>query len=241
MPFLRQFFSHRLIWLSLLVSVGIGALFARTIWMIHDDEWSYAVQTGGNLARSLDQNLEWVIDSFDKSLEGAAREVSRPEVWDLPPDIRANLVFDNSLRARGAGDVVVLDAEGRILMDSASRAPRDVNLADRDYFMAFKKRGHQGLFIGRPVVSRFTGQNILPLSRAYYSEDGSFAGVVVGVIRLDYLNAMFRSLDLGEDSGVNLFHMNGTIISRFPYAGDDIGKNIAGTANFARFQAEGSG
>ena len=241
MPFLRQFFSHRLIWLSLLVSVGIGALFARTIWMIHDDEWSYAVQTGGNLARSLDQNLEWVIDSFDKSLEGAAREVSRPEVWDLPPDIRANLVFDNSLRARGAGDVVVLDAEGRILMDSASRAPRDVNLADRDYFVAFKKRGHQGLFIGRPVVSRFTSQNILPLSRAYYSEDGSFAGVVVGVIRIEYLNAMFGSLDLGQDSGVNLFHMNGTIISRFPYGDADMGKDISGTANFSRFQAEGSG
>ena len=29
---IRQFFSHRLIWLALLVALGIGTLFARTIW-----------------------------------------------------------------------------------------------------------------------------------------------------------------------------------------------------------------
>lgn len=38
MPLSRQFFSHRLLWLSLLLSLGIGALFARTIWTIRNDE-----------------------------------------------------------------------------------------------------------------------------------------------------------------------------------------------------------
>ena len=54
MPSLRQFFSHRLIWLALLVALGIGALFARTIWTIRNDEWSYAAQTNANLARTLE-------------------------------------------------------------------------------------------------------------------------------------------------------------------------------------------
>lgn len=43
MSTLRQFFSHRLIWLALLVSLGIGALFARSIWTIRTDAWDYAV------------------------------------------------------------------------------------------------------------------------------------------------------------------------------------------------------
>ena len=101
MPSLRQFFSHRLIWLALLVALGIGALFARTIWTIRNDEWSYAAQTNANLARTLEQGLAWSLDSFDKSLERVAREVARPEVWALPPDLRARVVFDNSLRAGG--------------------------------------------------------------------------------------------------------------------------------------------
>lgn len=80
MPLLRQFFSHRLIWLAVLVSLGIGVLFARSIWTIRQDEWNYAAQTNANLVQTLEQGLGWVLESFDKSLEGVAREVSRPEV-----------------------------------------------------------------------------------------------------------------------------------------------------------------
>ncbi len=53
MPFLRQFFTHRLFWLALLVSLGIGALFARALLTIRNDEWNYAAQTNDQLARSL--------------------------------------------------------------------------------------------------------------------------------------------------------------------------------------------
>lgn len=241
MPFLRQFFSHRLIWLALLLSLGIGALFARSIWTIRNDEWNYAVQTNSNLVQTLEQGLGWVLDTYDKSLEGVAREVSRPEVWALPPELRARVVFDNSLRARGAGDVLVLDTKGNIVLDSGSLVPRKVNLSDRDYFLAFKMDGHKGLFIGKPVPSRITGLNILPLARAYYHVDGSLAGVVVGVVRLSYFNELFGSLDMGANSGVNLLRWDGTVISRFPYGDADVGKTIAGSPNLERFQKEVNG
>ncbi|MFN7153008.1 MAG: diguanylate cyclase domain-containing protein [Acidovorax sp.] len=241
MPSFRQFFSHRLIWLALLVSLGIGGLFARTIWTIRTDEWAYAEQTNANLVRTIEQGLGWALDSFDKSLEGVAREVSRPEVMELPPDLRARVVFDNSLRARGAGDVFVLDAQGNVVLDSGSLVPRRLNLADRDYFAAFLTGGHQGLFVGQPLPSRVSGLNILPIARSYFHADGSFAGVVVGAVRLSYFNELFDSLDLGANSGINLFRQDGVVISRFPYGDVDVGKSIAGTPNLVRFQKEGSG
>jgi diguanylate cyclase len=241
MPLFRQFFSHRLIWLALLVALGIGALFARTIWTIRNDEWNYAVQTNDNLVRTLEQGLAWSLDSFDKSLEGVAREVARPEVWALPPDLRSRVVFDNSLRSRGAGDVLVLDAQGNVILDSGSIVPRRANFADRDYFLAGRDRGERGLFVGKPVPSRVTGLNVLPISRAYYHPDGSFAGTVVGAIRLSYFNELFGTLDLGYNSGANLFRQDGVVISRFPYGDADVGKTIAGSSNLLRFQAEGAG
>ena len=238
---IRQFFSHRLIWLALLVALGIGTLFARTIWTMRNDEWSYAEKTNANLVSTLEQGLAWSLDSYDKSLEGVVREVSRPEVWALPPELRSRVVFDSSLRARGAGDVLVLDAQGRVVMESGSLAPRRVNLADRDYFLAFREHGKQGPFFGKPVLSRVTGLYILPISRAYFQPDGSFAGVVVGGIPLSFFNELFGSLDLGPNSGVNLFRQDGVVISRFPYGDADVGKTIAGTPNLLRFQTEGSG
>ena len=241
MPLSRQFFSHRLLWLSLLLSLGIGALFARTIWTIRNDEWSYASQSNTNLVRTLEQGLSWTLDSFDKSLEGVAREVSRPEVWALPPDLRARVVFDNSLRVGGAGDVWVLNAQGNVVLESGSSAPSNVSFVDRDYFVAFTSGGHQGVFIGRPVPSRVTGLNILPVARAYYHADGSFAGVVVGAVRLSVFNELFGSLDMGPQSGVNLFRSDGVVIMRFPYGDADVGRSLAGTPNMLRFQQEGSG
>ena len=238
---IRQFFSHRLIWLALLVALGIGTLFARTIWTMRNDEWSYAEKTNANLVSTLEQGLAWSLDSYDKSLEGVVREVSRPEVWALPPELRSRVVFDSLLRARGAGDVLVLDAQGRVVMESGSLAPRRVNLADRDYFLAFREHGKQGPFFGKPVLSRVTGLYILPISRAYFQPDGSFAGVVVGGIHLSFFNELFGSLDLGPNSGVNLFRQDGVVISRFPYGDADVGKTLAGTPNFVRFQTEGSG
>ena len=241
MPSLRQFLQNRLIWLALLVALGIGALFAQAIWTIRDDEWNYARQTNQNLVQTLEQSVEWTLDSFDKSLDGVAREASRPDVWALPPDLRARVLFDNSLRSQGVGDVVVADVHGDVLLDSRSLTPRRANLADRDYFLAFKEGGHQGLFIGKPVPSRLTGLNVLPLSRAYVDSNGQFAGVVVGVIRLSYLNELFGSLELGDNSGVNLFRSDGVLISRFPYGDADVGRSVAGTANLLRFQTEVSG
>ena len=238
---IRQFFSHRLIWLALLVALGIGTLFARTIWTMRNDEWSYAEKTNANLVSTLEQGLAWSLDSYDKSLEGVVREVSRPEVWALPPELRSRVVFDSLLRARGTGDVLVLDAQGRVVMESGSLAPRRVNLADRDYFLAFREHGKQGPFFGKPVLSRVTGLYILPISRAYFQPDGSFAGVVVGGVRLSFFNELLGSLDLGSNSGVNLFRQDGVVISRFPYGDADVGKTIAGTPNLLRFQTEGSG
>lgn len=241
MPSLRQFLSHRLIWLAFLVSLGIGGLFAQSIWTIRNDQWNYATLTNVNLAQTLEQGLRWALDSYDKSLEGVARDVGDPNVWDLPPALRDRVVFDNSLRARGVGDVFVLDAEGNVVLDSRSVVPSKGNLADRDYFVAFKSLGHEGLFVGKPTISRVTGNSILPLSRVYRHADGSFAGVVVGAIKLSYLNDLFRSVNLGENSGANLFRSDGVIISRFPYGDKDVGKSIAGTPNYLHFQAQPSG
>ena len=241
MPLPRQFLTHRLLWLSLLLSLGIGALFARAIWTIRSDEWTYASQSNANLVRTLEQGLSWTLDSFDKSLEGVAREVGRPEVWALSPDLRARVVFDNSLRVGGAGDVWVLDVHGRVVLQSGTSAPTNVSFADRDYFTAFQSGGHEGVFIGRPVPSRATGLNILPVARAYFKADGSFAGVVVGAVRLSVFNELFGSLDMGAHSGVNLFRSDGVIIMRFPYGEADVGRSLAGTPNMQRFQQEGAG
>jgi diguanylate cyclase (GGDEF)-like protein/PAS domain S-box-containing protein len=236
-----QIFSHRLIWLSLLIAFGIGGLFAHAIWTLRQETWIYATRNNDNLARTVERGIGSSLDSFDRSLQGVVAGMGQPEVLALPPELRNQVLFDKSLRARGAGDVMVLDDRGNLLLDATTLTPSKTNFADRDYFQIFANGGHQGLFVGIPVISRIKNSYVLPMARAYYHPDGRFAGVVVGATPLRFFNQLFSSVDLGESSGVNFLRTDGVLISRFPYNDDSVGKSIAGTSNMQRFAASSNG
>ena len=57
--------TSRLILLTLLLSLGIGGLFARSIWMLREEAWNNAERTNTNLVRALDRSIARTMDTFD--------------------------------------------------------------------------------------------------------------------------------------------------------------------------------
>ena len=55
--FVRLPATSRLILLALLLSLGIGGLFARSIWTLREEAWSNAQRTNTNLVRALDRSI----------------------------------------------------------------------------------------------------------------------------------------------------------------------------------------
>lgn len=227
--------------LALLLSLGIGVLFARVIWTIREDRQQFARQTSTNLVYVLDQTIARTIEAFDASLQGVVRELGSPEVMAMAPVLRDKMLFDNSLRTSGVGAVAVLDAQGNVLINSRGAMSPQLNFSDRDYFRVLQSGSHAGLYIGKPVRGRLSGEYTLPLARAYYHADGQFAGVVVGTLLLTYFNSLFDQLNLGPQSSLNLFRMDGTVIARFPYVEANVGKSLAGSDSMRLMQAERSG
>lgn len=245
MSAVRSLLSQRFLWMALLLSLGIGALSVRALWTLRNDEWSYALKANTNLAGTLSHSLEWTLDAVDQSLLGVVESLERVEGISDPARLHQRLReavrFESVVRLHALGDVVVINAQGDVILDSGSREPRKANVADRDYFLAFKEQQHDGLFVGRPVPSRVTGIMSLPLARGFRTPQGEFGGIVLSAVRLSYFNELFASVDLGENSGVNLFRADGVIVARFPYGDLDVGKSIAGSANMLRFQNEKQG
>lgn len=238
---MRRFLSQRPIWLALLLSMGIGSMVARTVWTMRQDEWAFAERNNANLVKALEQSLGWTLSAMDQSLQDVATKLEHPEVMQLQQEVRNTVLFDRPLRAAGIMDVYVINSQGEIVIDSGAMPPRKANYADRDYFQALMRGEKEGLVIGQPVLGRVTQTWMLPVARAYRGENGRVAGVVVSSIRLSYFNELFKSLDLGPGSGVNLFLGSGTIVSRYPYGYDHVGKSLAGTPNMRRFLSERSG
>lgn len=169
MSAVRSLLSQRFLWMALLLSLGIGALSVRALWTLRNDEWTYALKANTNLVGTLAHSLEWTLDSVDQSLITVVEGIE--SAGELSPSahmrdrLREVVRFESVVRLHALGNVVVINAQGDVILDSGSQEPRKANVADRDYFLAFKERGHEGLFVGRPVPGAIsTRRSALPSS-----------------------------------------------------------------------------
>ena len=227
--------------LALLLSLGIGGLFARSIWTLREEAWNNAERTNTNLVRALDRSIARTMEAFDQSLQGVVEGMTDPRVMALPLAMRNLALFDNSLRVQGVGSILVLDPAGNVVMDSEHAVPRNANFADRDYFKVFESGAHTGLYVGAPLRAHLSGLLSLPVSRAFYDSQGQLAGVVVGTIRLAHFQGLFEELNVGAGGALNLFRSDGVLVARYPYSEDVLGRSLAGAPTMRNMQAARSG
>ncbi|GAA0592083.1 hypothetical protein GCM10009099_32030 [Caenispirillum bisanense] len=116
-----------------------------------------------------------------------------------------------------AGALFVIGADGQAVAHSTdAEAPR-IFLGDRDYFVAHAKRRSDAPYVGDRIVSRIDGRDIIGISRRLNNADGSFAGVVVAAVNIDYFDRFFESLPLAPGSAITILRGDGTILLRQPH------------------------
>jgi len=123
--------------------------------------------------------------------------------------------------------LIVCDERGNWLASSTPALPSGPNAADRAYFQFHLTHADRELYIGAPVISRASTKWVIPLSRRINHPDGSFAGVVLATLDVDYFNTFYESLDLGHDGAMALITDSGVMLVHRPFNQRYIGKNIS--------------
>jgi PAS domain S-box-containing protein len=206
---------------------GIAALTAWTIWDAHRVTETHAIQTSENLVATLGHDIQRNIEIYDLSLRTVIDGLKTPGIRDLPPDLRNRVLFDGAAGAEDLGAILVLDDSGKAIVDSRSTTPSHGDLSDQAYFQIHRDARDIGLYVSGPVKGRTNGLWVIALSRRIERPDGTFAGVVVGFMRLTYFKQLFNQVDVGVHGTINLFHADGTVMMRMPYDESDIGRNLA--------------
>ena len=227
--------------LSVLASVGMLIMSGLMLLDLRRDAWDKSEQTSKNLLRVVELDIARNVELIDLSLQAVVDNLAAPAAAGISPELRQLLLFDRAATAKDLGVLLVVGETGDIVVDAGGLPPRKGNFADREYFQVHKARSDLGLHIGKPVVSRLTGERMLPFSRRIGKPDGSFGGVALGTLKLSYFTRLFDRLGLGREGAINLYLRDGTRVVRHPYAETDVGVNLAGTPNFDRFVREGSG
>jgi PAS domain-containing protein len=121
----------------------------------------------------------------------------------------------------------VVNARGDFVYSAYDPIPR-VNIADRYHFQRHLDAPRAGLVISPPLLARTTGKWSVVLTRRISFEDERFAGVVNAVLDLEYLQTLYRSLQLGPHGTVVLRDTELRLLARYPSSEQHMGRLIPG-------------
>jgi diguanylate cyclase (GGDEF)-like protein len=200
-----------------------------------------ARETSQNLLLILQKDISRNVELYDLSLQSALEGSQRSDVMSLPASMQREVLFDRSVQARYLGALLVLDAQGNVLIDSINPIPRQGNFSDREYFTVHRDNPNVGLYLSDPFRSRLShGRWTMVLSRRISRPDGSFGGVALVAIGIDYFHDLLAGLDIGPHGVLLLAREDGVMISRQPDH-TNVGHSLLGSPNFKRFQSAASG
>lgn len=239
---------HRTAAPYLIVVVGVAiacalmGLCVLQLFQSRHDALERASETSRNLGLMAERDIERNFELYDLSLQALIHGLQRPDVMAAAPALRRGVLFDHSMNATFIGSQLVLDANGNIILDSANDVPRKGNFADRKYFTAHRDNPNVGLYVSDPFASRLRGGTLsIVLSRRISNPDGSFAGIALIAVNLEYFHRLFAGLSLGEHGSMSLIGKDGIMVMRQPYNVSIVGRDISKAVTFRRFRSAPEG
>jgi diguanylate cyclase (GGDEF)-like protein/PAS domain S-box-containing protein len=172
-----------------------------------------------NLATAFEEHARRTISGFDDSLIILKEEYE--SAGSITPVIKHVLTRVTS--GQVVNHMIIFDHNGNVIT-SSTQTMFDLNTADREYFAVHRRNPSEKLHIGKPIIDRIVGKDVVPISRRINGADGSFGGVVVGLVSVDYFGDFYRQMELGEETLIGVAGLDGII--RVRLSGDQVSTGL---------------
>ena len=192
------------------------------------------------LTSALAAHIDDLVTLYGVDLKSVADAIDAAGGDGVPPAMRQAIASSGRAHAKALRLIAVLNSKGDLVFESIAPNLRQASFADRDYFQA-QAKAPAGLFISRPFIGRLDGELEIALSRRVTHRDGSFAGVVFGVIKLSLLNELFDRTPTGPGGSLSLMRADGIVLMRKPYRDGYIGRDLGSSDLFQLVKSSPSG
>ncbi|MGZ9713590.1 sensor domain-containing diguanylate cyclase [Glaciimonas sp. GNP009] len=240
-PTLQRVFINRLpiTWLAVVfvvfVCLSLVAIDGWQSWSARRVQLQEAKVATTNMATAIAQHADDTIKEADTALVGLVERVQTDGTSPAALERLHRLLVQRVGELDQLNGLFVYDEKGNWLVNSMASMPANVNNADRNYFIYHRKHLDSAPFIGLPIQSRSNGAWILTVSRRINHPDGSFAGVALATINMDYFNKFYDHFEIGKRGAIVLALDAGMMLTRRPLLYDSIGKNIANSTVFVNY------
>lgn len=227
-----------------LVAVAMVCLEGLSRYHAYDTTLADARVATENITRATAEHAEKTVELVDAVLFDIVERVENDGLAParLPRLHRLLETRVNNMPALQG--LFIYDQDGNWIITSVGRTHPAANNADRAYFRYHRSHFDRGIHLDRPIRSRSSGAWVVPMSRRLQHADGSFAGVALATVPIQYFQDYYNEFDLGRNGAVVLALADGTLVTRRPFIASAVGANISGGPVFSlmrQFGARGSG
>ena len=185
-----------------------------------------------NLAKSLTQHAQ---DTFELADALLVDVVDRVETGGVLPNAVARLdtfLVERVQSLQRIKSLTIYGPDGLLLSSSLPGHRGRVNVRDLAFFQHHGASTSGDWFVGPLIRDPLGSDWVLTLSRRFNKPDGSFGGIVQASVPPRYFGNFFGRFDVGSQGSITLLHVNGTILSRYPYIERAIGSNFGSDPRF---------
>ena len=219
----------------LAVIVAFLAVEGWRTWRDYRAAFATARDSVTNLARATAQHAEDTIRQMDVLTAALAERVEGDGLQSINVQrIHKLLVLQSTIMPQLHG-LFIYGPDGQWIVTDKEAIPDPANNADRDYFQYHRSHDDRSMRIGQVVKSRSTEDLIIPISRRLNNPDGSFAGVLLGTVKVSYFVDYYGDFKIDGKGALVLALRDGTILVRRPFVADVVGKSLAQSEIFQRY------
>ena len=218
-----------------LVCVTLVSAIAWQLKQSADERLTNAKIAVNNIVRAAEQQAQDTLRQAESILNNLAERVENDKL-DAEQRVRLSKVMASNVEATdGIQGLFIYDKNGDWLVNSFSSDTVAKNNSDRSYFIYHKNNPGTAIHIGQVILSRTTGDMIIPVSRRTQYPDGSFSGVVLATLPVAYFQRFFERLDVDRQGVILLALNNGDLLVRRPMIDALMTTNIAKGELFSRY------
>lgn len=211
----------------LLVLITFVSVEGWRTWRDYRQAFATAQDSVSNLSRAVAQHAEDAIRQVDVMTDSLRERVEGDGIRNIDVARVHALMQQQAQLMPQIHGIFIYGPNGQWIVTDKEVTPKGVNNADRDYFIYHRTHTDRKVRIGQVIVSRSTKELIIPVSRRLNEPDGSFAGVLLGTIRVSYFVDYYGDFKI-DDRGALVFTLrDGTILVRRPFNPAVIGQSIA--------------
>ena len=222
-----------------IVCLGLLAIDGWNSWQSRTMQLRQMNVAASNLARAMAQQANDTLKAADSALVGIVERVEHDGTGPAAVERLRKVLAAQVDEFPQLDGLHIYDHDGNWVANSRRTPPQNLNNAAREYFIFHRTHEDRGPHIGIPVKSRTSGELLVPVSRRINHADGSFGGVALATIDVDFFMKFYDSLDIGEAGAVALVLDNGTMMTRRPFVAEMVGRDMRDTGLFRAYAAQG--